>query len=369
MTEFLGDFSHYDDYITPTVAARMKAEGLAAVSHKVTEGMGGYDEEAALAFASWRQVGFDLIGAYGVVRSGDGAAQARVLISQCDRIAPWWRDMPGWWWQVDLERWPYDSVSPQDGREYADELARTGKKVVVYASKTQYGDSLRGWPYAIWNANYPSSRLAYWRDLYPGDNGPGWVSYSGQMPAFWQFASSATIAGLSTSDISAFRGTRTQLYALLASGHLAALTDDSKEAAMFLAVDDKNNYYLCNGLVSRPVSLADAQIIAYGKASGFGPTYPDLLTGDTVRNLINQPGKFEWVDLPKLGGGVYPRYVRSGWGTWAGALPAVQPAASGVPGVSQADLVAALKAALTDSAVLAAITKAEGDDLARRLAG
>jgi hypothetical protein len=215
MTLFLGDFSHYDDTFTLSIAQRIKADGIVGLSHKVSEGLGGLDDEADECFTYSRQAGFEFIGGYGVVRTGDGAAQARVMIARCDVIAPWWRSFPGWFWQVDLERWDYDNVSAQDGREYADELAKTGKRVVVYASKGQYGDSLRGWPYPLWNANYPSSRQAPYRSLYPGDSGPGWVTYSGQMPAFWQYASSATIGGLTTCDVSAYRGTLDQLRALI----------------------------------------------------------------------------------------------------------------------------------------------------------
>lgn len=218
MTLFLGDFSHYDDTFTLAIAQRIKADGIVGLSHKVSEGTGGLDDEADECFNCSKAAGFEFIGGYGVVRTGDGAAQARVMVARCDVIAPWWRSYPGWFWQVDLERWDYDNVSAQDGREYADELARTGKRVVVYASRTQYGDSLRGWPYPLWNANYPSSRQAGYRSLYPGDNGPGWVTYSGQMPAFWQYASSATIGGLTTCDVSAYRGTVDQLRALLATG-------------------------------------------------------------------------------------------------------------------------------------------------------
>lgn len=227
MTQFLGDFSHYDDRITLDVAKRIRADGIVAVSHKVSEGVGGYDDEAAEAFTSFRAAGFDLIGAYAVTRTGDGRAQARTAIARADAIAPWWRSMPGWFWQVDLERWSYDPVSAQDGREMADEFATTGKAVVVYASKGQYGDQLMGWPYPLWNARYPSTRQAPYRDLYPGDTGSGWQTYSGQMPAFWQYASSATIGGLTTCDISAYRGTLDQLRALLTGSSTPTSTGGS----------------------------------------------------------------------------------------------------------------------------------------------
>jgi hypothetical protein len=230
VTLFIGDFSHYDDNITPAVAARIRADGIVAVSHKISEGTGGYDAEAGEAFNSFRAAGFDLIGAYAVPRTGDGRGQARVAIARADAIAPWWRSYPGWFWQVDLERWPYDAVPAVDGREMADEFAATGKRVVVYASHSQYGDQLRAWPYPLWNADYASSRQAPYQALYPGDSWTplhgsgsgawrgGWTPYSGQQPTFLQYASSATIGGLTTCDVSAYRGTLDQLRALLTSG-------------------------------------------------------------------------------------------------------------------------------------------------------
>lgn len=105
-------------------------------------------------------------------------------------------------------------------------------------------------------------------------------------------------------------------------------TTNLQEVPMFLATTDGKQYYLCDGQVSRPVSLADAQIIAYGKLSGYGPTFPQLLVGDPAHNPTTGP--HEWVDLPRAEGGVYARYVRLGWGTWAGAVPTSS--APGVPG-------------------------------------
>src|SRR5262249_55808726 len=59
------------------------------------------------------------------------------------------------------------------------------------------------------------------RDLYPGDSYAGWGSYSGQTPAIVQYTSSATIAGRTTCDANAFRGTIDQLLTLIGGDTVA----------------------------------------------------------------------------------------------------------------------------------------------------
>jgi Glycosyl hydrolases family 25 len=216
MTLFLWDQSHFDGVITRDIMVRAKVEGIVGVTHKIGEGTGGDDLQDGTALAAARGAGIEFIGGYHVVRSGPVGSQVDELLFLADRDEPWWHDFPGWFWQADLERWSYDNVPAATGVAFAQLLRqRTGRQVLLYASRGQYGDSLTGWDGPLWNANYPSSRLAPFKDLYPGDNGPGWVRYSGQMPLFWQYASSATIAGLSTCDANAYRGTVDQLRNLI----------------------------------------------------------------------------------------------------------------------------------------------------------
>jgi hypothetical protein len=108
-----------------------------------------------------------------------------------------------------LERWPYDNVAAAQGVTCARLLrAATGRCVVLYASRGQYGDSLTGWDGPLWNADYRGG------PGYPGDGwvaadkgaAAGWAPYSGTAPAILQYTSSATIAGLTTCDKNAFRG-------------------------------------------------------------------------------------------------------------------------------------------------------------------
>src|SRR5262249_27971909 len=99
--------------------------------------------------------------------------------------------------------------------------SRSRRRVVVYASHGQYGDRLRGLGHPLWNANYPTSRQAGFKDLYPGDSYPGWTAYSGQTPPLCQYTSSATTPGRTTCDANAFRGTITQLLTLIGGDTVA----------------------------------------------------------------------------------------------------------------------------------------------------
>lgn len=216
MTVFGWDTSHYDGVISLAAARQAKTEGIVLATAKLGEG-GNYDDPAdSTNLANFKTAGIEFLGGYYVVRTGTISSQVNHCITLADRDEPWWRTFPGWFWQVDLERWPYDDVAASTGIVFGKQLReRTGRLVVLYASHGQYGDQLTGWDGPLWNANYATSRQAPFRDLYPGDTSRGWSAYSGKVPTFLQYASSATIAGLTTCDANAFRGSLDELRALV----------------------------------------------------------------------------------------------------------------------------------------------------------
>jgi hypothetical protein len=247
VTVFFCDASDYDWGRGNVDVTAMAADGIVGLTAKATESTNVRHIHLADALNRGRAAGIPVLGAYHVVRSAPNVqAQVDYFLGYLDSAVPWWRDWPGFILQVDLEKWPYDPVTIVDGdgpiaarhglpRMSEDRTiiaAGTGAGftaalraaaprnayVVVYASKGQYGDALTGIGVPLWNANYPSSRNAPYRDMYPGDAGPGWVTYSGQMPIFWQYASTATIDGQPTCDINAFRGTRADLINLVTKG-------------------------------------------------------------------------------------------------------------------------------------------------------
>lgn len=370
MTIYVWDASAYDGAISVDQFRQAMDEGIVAFVHRLTRQGGLLDPYAGPNLRNAQAAGIGLIGAYAVTYTSGGTAQDDLTIRQADQVVPWWRTFPGWWWMEDLERWPSDDVSAQLGMEVARQLeATSGKVCALYASHGQYGDKLLGWTGPLVNADYTSRPAGGFVSMYPGDywypdHGSwhgGWTPYSGRTPDLLQYTSSATVAGLTTCDVSAYRGTYAQLAALLAPSSPQAPAQ-RRRRPMFLATDGSGHYWLCDGMTRRPVTLDDAQIIAYGKTSGYGPTYPDLLVGDPSRNPAN--GSHEWVDLPKQGGGVYPAYARLNPGNWAGDLPAD---GQGECVVDQDQLSTAVKNALSDPVVTSGLEQQFNEGLADRI--
>ncbi len=225
MTIFGWDASHYDGTLSTAILSRAKAEGITFFTHKVGEGTSYDDPNDATALACARDAGIEFVGGYFVPRSTSAVgAQVDYLLRLADRDEPWWRTFPGWFWQVDLERWPYDNVSASIGIAFARELRqRTGRWTILYASNGQYDGSLTGWDGPLWNAHYTSRGAAGFASMYPGDQWKpvagafvgGWAAYSGHEPLILQYTSSAIVAGLTTCDANAFRGTAADLRALI----------------------------------------------------------------------------------------------------------------------------------------------------------
>jgi GH25 family lysozyme M1 (1,4-beta-N-acetylmuramidase) len=231
VTIFGWDASHYDGErgeIDLAVLTRAKAEGIEFFTHKIGEGLSNTDVTAAGALVAARDAGIRVIGGYYFIHSGDMAAQAQRCIDLADRYVPWWRKFDGWFWQTDAETDTGGHLPlPAEVKQFSDVLAaRSGKRVVVYASHGQYGDRLTGLGHPLWNANYPSGRAGGFKALYPGNAYAGWGAYSGQAPVICQYTSSATIAGRTTCDANAYRGTIDQLLNLIGATTVTAPTPD-----------------------------------------------------------------------------------------------------------------------------------------------
>jgi GH25 family lysozyme M1 (1,4-beta-N-acetylmuramidase) len=247
-TIFGWDASHYDGDLTKAVLVKAKAEGIEFFTHKIGEGLSNTDTTAAQALIAARDAGIKVIGGYYFIHSGDMVAQAVRCIALADKYVPWWRDFGGWFWQTDAETDTGGHLpSPSEVKKFSDELAtRSGKRVIVYASHGMYGNRLAGLGHPLWNANYPSSRRAGFKALYPGDSYAGWTAYSGQTPAICQYTSSATIAGRTTCDANAYRGTIDQLLALVATPAAGAGSppgDDMQLTDKITLVDKPDVHY------------------------------------------------------------------------------------------------------------------------------
>lgn len=214
MTVFGRDASNFDGIINYA--------GLGFLTHKVTEGTGTVHDKYGPRLAAAKAAGVPVLGAYHVLRTpgsggaGSLAAQLAFWVREMDARTPWWRTVP-FVLQVDAEKWPYDNVAASTVLAFADQLARSGLPglKVTYASRGQYGDTLRGIATPLWNANYNGG------PNYPGDGwAPGWAPYSGQTPVFLQYTSTGY-------DHNAFRGNLDQLLALVGGGqHMSTTNGD-----------------------------------------------------------------------------------------------------------------------------------------------
>lgn len=216
MTLFGWDSSDFDWARGPMNLEAAKRDGITWFTHKATEGTGTKHVRLADALNRARDAGIEFLGAYHVVRTGSVGPQVDYFLAYLDRQVPWWRGFPGFFLQSDLEKWPYDQVSAATGKAFAAALAAAQpKRVLTYASRGQYGESLAGIGTPLWNAAYGGNPAAHYPDVYPGDNGAGWRSYSGQIPVMWQYGSATRIGTQPTCDANAFRGSLADLRALL----------------------------------------------------------------------------------------------------------------------------------------------------------
>jgi hypothetical protein len=214
MRIFGWDLSHYD---APGIGDAV-GEGYSFFTHKA--GGDADDTEISTWWGHVKNLGSDVVlGAYWVLYPGKAAQRADLFLERLDTTCKGWRDRDAFILQVDCEKWNgSQSTVPgkADIKAFCDRLvARTGGRYrpVVYAPHWVYQNSLTGLGYPLWSSAYVGGS-GYGSDLYAaggGDAGIGWNSYSGQVPIIWQFTSSAKIAGQTTCDANAFRGTVAQL--------------------------------------------------------------------------------------------------------------------------------------------------------------
>jgi lysozyme len=247
MTIFGWDASHYDGPLSETTLVTAKSQGIELFTHKLGEGndQDDNDSTAAAALTNAKNAGISVLGGYWFCWGDSPAvAQADLFIEVADAMVPWWRTHPHWFWQPDCEtETGHGKPSPSWIKQFSDHLvAKTGRLVIVYASHGMYANTLSGLGHPLWNANYPSNRQAPFKSLYPGDSYPGWNPYSSQTPVLAQYSSTATIAGKTTCDANAYRGTLTQLQALVTGPPSAPTTPDTGDT-MPTAEEIVNAYF------------------------------------------------------------------------------------------------------------------------------
>ncbi|MBV1853379.1 hypothetical protein [Catellatospora tritici] len=209
------DYDH-DRGMRPSHVRAAAEEGIRFFTHKVTDGTKTIHNRAGGKLKAARDAGIPFLGAYAVPRTpgnnGHGGIihQVEFAIAETTRQFPDWQDFPGWFWQVDLEHWDWDTVQPWCGVEMCKQLRElTGKTALLYAPHWSYGDSIAGAD-PLWASDYGPNRIGNFKDLYDardGNTGRGWRKYSDRTPVIWQFGSRGIVGGQKTCDINAFRGT------------------------------------------------------------------------------------------------------------------------------------------------------------------
>lgn len=203
------------------VAAAVK-DGISFATHKIGEGTSYTDRCFAEFYRRARAARVPLLGAYYVIHPGNQQAQADRFLALLDAQAPGWRDGP-FILQIDAERFDYMPSAPSatECRAFGDRLASVtdGRyRPVLYAPRWLYGDTLRGVGYPLWASNYGGNSAQHYRAAYPGDQSDRWAAYSGQVPAILQYGSLLRVGSQSICDANAFRGTITELIALVYPG-------------------------------------------------------------------------------------------------------------------------------------------------------
>ena len=295
MTIFGWDMSHYD---APGIGDAV-LEGFSFITHKA--GGDDLDNEIAAWWAGAKdQRDRLLLGAYWVLYPGSPVARADAFLARLDATCPGWRDGP-FILQADCEEWgnnPSTKPGKADIKAFCDRLRARMPKLtpIVYASAGQYGNELAGLPYPLWNARYSlNNQTGTASGLYArsgGDTGKGWAAYSGQTPAIWQFTSSATIAGQTTSDANAFRGILAQLTALVAPGWSDAMTPDDKQFIQGLF-----DQYIGDGTGRQ----ADGTMTSPVGVKVWGQGFPDPTKAPDPTNKLDHARSAAWQVIENVG--------------------------------------------------------------------
>lgn len=266
------DTSHYDgninDYSIYDFFTAKVGEGL-----QDTEGTID-DSRLYAAFQS----GVPFLGGYFIPRTVDSQAQIDEWWMLLTKGEPWWTEHPGWFNQIDLERWPYDNVAASKGIELAQRWRdKTGRQTILYASRGQYGDTLSSWDGPLWNADYrmaPDYAGDGW--LSYGGAPAGWAPYSGKVPAILQYTSTPF-------DLNAFRGSREDFRTMINGGNMAGMLDIAVNADTLAwrieAIANMRDVYGGGAEMGEPVPFVVAiKAIQAKLASGIGLSDADRIT-------------------------------------------------------------------------------------------
>lgn len=303
MTIFGWDGSNFDLNRDADGMINMRAiaaDGITFVTHKATEGTRTIHLNFRQVMNDAREAGIKYLGAYMVPRTpgngGNGSISAQVdyFLGYVIGSVPWWRDFPGWFWQVDTEHWSnqngvYDAVSPATGVEACRLLReRAPRQIFHYAPRWSYGDTIPG-DEPLWASSYVTGSGPY-RSLYPGDDSGRWVAYSGRRPSILQYSSHAIIGENATCDANAFSGTLAEWHELITGKDLDDMTPEQDERLKWLdgriasIADGQDTYVDPAGRGHQNVLVAELHEIK-GAIAALTARPPGVFTAEQVADL------------------------------------------------------------------------------------
>jgi len=205
MTVFIADVASYQHGLIP---AELHPD-CAALFIKATQGSAYVDPDYAAWLTEAKAAGL-LVAAYHYLDGTVPAAQAAWLQRHIgDETLPVMLDFEQGGWQQALE--VADAMAAVGLRPRLLYFAH-GRWVSLGSPPLLASLSSRG--LTLINAAYPSSAAGSPVKLYPGDSAPEWAAYGGVTPGLWQFTDAGIESGQRV-DINAYRGSATQLAALL----------------------------------------------------------------------------------------------------------------------------------------------------------
>jgi hypothetical protein len=209
VTCYIVDVSGYQPSFNFSLAV---TQGACAFLIKATEGPSGYYRSPSFPgqLSSAQATGVP-VAAYHYVRGTDWSSQADNITGYVPASVPL---------MLDLEAGGDVATT----RALAAELRRRGRVVSLIYCPAWWLSANGGLSTnlvataPLMSSQYPvgGGELVDTYTRAGGDSGAGWSAYGGGTPAVWQYSSTVAIGGYSSIDVSAFRGTKQQLAALIA---------------------------------------------------------------------------------------------------------------------------------------------------------
>jgi hypothetical protein len=268
MTDFLYDIA--GTYQPGFSVIKAKQEGFIGGISKITEGLTSgttWDTTNKHWSNIWYQESRDngqIWGGYHYLRNGNGAAQARYFLDEFNKITG--HGVNGHLVQLDNES-DADWVTTQD---WSNEFYRltNGHPYLMYTGSWWWNVTGRKWngnsltPY-LWHSHYVAG-TGIASIMYEQVNNSLWTPGYGNWPVatILQFSSKGSAGNINNNvDVNAFRESSFIMHSLTGdTPNNPLITGDE----MLLAREGNNGpFYLCNGLVSRPLSADSIGDILY----------------------------------------------------------------------------------------------------------